>query len=729
MELWEIQNGRSEAMLLLDDGKLPEAKDALDRLIGSVSADAPPQLRFALANCLTDRATILRFTNEWDDALKDLSVAQSYAAGMLPLMRRPLLTNIHLLRAKLLATAGSQVFDLDGAQREVDALRGVGANGWMVDELESHVAFQRRDWETALRMALEAIDGLRADSWPRGVAACQCRAGKALLELGRLDDAAAQLAPSLEFFEWRGPNDLLSDTRLALARLASRRGNHDTAWTLATQALEEMESRLRRFRDVREQQLFVFDKLPFYDHAFDIALATPAETGVLRAWSVAERAKSFYLAQLLANAQVPLFEGVDPESIRELERAEAEMDDCERRLEGLSSTDAAGATALEARRTELSRLRGEKLRRLMQQNPKWLAVREPPPFDASAFLRRVASTWIPISYFWRDGDTGSMLHIFAAGDGGRPVHEATSWTRSDLAALEYAGDPLSGDIDMDKPLFPSTMAERVFPSSVRTRWSVDTRLLISPHGVLRGLPLHALEVDGMSIAEQWPVQYTPGLGLTVAAADTEARSALLIGCVENGFGDDPLPDVETEIHDLSAIWTSASSDAVAKLVAKDGTLADVGCPPSTWARFEILHFACHGVFPPDQPFDASLRIGAEAVRASELFGVKLNARMVTLSACALGRQARQWGDRRLVGDEWVGLYLPLFYAGARSLVASLWDAESWTATRFMKALHASVAAGADPAVAFRAAVHAVRTEPALFWANWCLVGFPQLDVE
>jgi len=246
--------------------------------------------------------------------------------------------------------------------------------------------------------------------------------------------------------------------------------------------------------------------------------------------------------------------------------------------------------------------------------------------------------------------------------------------------------------------------------------------------MLRGLPLHALEVDGVYAGERWPVQYTPGLGLAVTAAmSADAEGALLIGCVQDGFEDPPLPDVDAEIRDLAATWTTPARTPVAKLISADESLAEVGCPPTTWSGFEILHFACHGVFRADQPFDAALRIGGEAVRASELFAVKLGARIVTLSACALGRHARRWGNRQLVGDEWVGLYLPLFYAGARSLVASLWDAESWTARQFMKALHASLASGTESVLAFHAAARAVRSEPAPFWANWCLVGFPQLD--
>src|SRR5262249_6074202 len=44
-----------------------------------------------------------------------------------------------------------------------------------------------------------------------------------------------------------------------------------------------------------------------------------------------------------------------------------------------------------------------------------------------------------------------------------------------------------------------------------------------------------------------------------------------------------------------------------------------------------------------RPLDSALRLGRDAVRGSELFATKLNADVVALSACALGRGAEQYG--------------------------------------------------------------------------------------
>src|SRR4030095_2599079 len=76
-------------------------------------------------------------------------------------------------------------------------------------------------------------------------------------------------------------------------------------------------------------------------------------------------------------------------------------------------------------------------------------------------------------------------------------------------------------------------------------------------------------------------------------------------------------------------------------VPADAPPADAGWPTQKWSEFAVLHFACHGRFDEERPLDGALRLGSDSVRGSELFGAKLNARVVALSACALGQRAQR----------------------------------------------------------------------------------------
>jgi CHAT domain-containing protein len=130
------------------------------------------------------------------------------------------------------------------------------------------------------------------------------------------------------------------------------------------------------------------------------------------------------------------------------------------------------------------------------------------------------------------------------------------------------------------------------------------------------------------------------------------------------------------------------------------------------------------VFDPERPLDARLRLGREAVRASELFGVKLDAALACFSACDVGAQAERFESVDLVGDEWLGLAIPLLYAGARTILVSLWPANSEQTTTLMQGLHRELSRGRAPAEAFQLAVASVQDDPVAHWANWYFAGLP-----
>src|SRR5262249_3833266 len=114
-----------------------------------------------------------------------------------------------------------------------------------------------------------------------------------------------------------------------------------------------------------------------------------------------------------------------------------------------------------------------------------------------------------------------------------------------------------------------------------------------------------------------------------------------------------------------------------------------------------------------------LRLGSDAVRASELFSAHLRNARVFLSACSLGRQDDGSGNRA-ASDEWIGLYLPLFYSGAQELLVSLYDADSETAMRVMVDTHTELSKGTALTRAFQLAIQAAIEEgrPPALWANW-----------
>jgi len=246
-----------------------------------------------------------------------------------------------------------------------------------------------------------------------------------------------------------------------------------------------------------------------------------------------------------------------------------------------------------------------------------------------------------------------------------------------------------------------------------------------PHGPLHYLPLHALEVNGNPLIKRLPARfaYAPSaavLGRVLEQEKTRVRngpgSALVVGD-PMAPGDPPLANAEAEAE----IVAEHFDDTVLYLGAratKARVLAEIG-------RHRYVHLACHGVYSASDPLQSGLKLHDGVLTAQEILELRLSADLVVLSACATGRQ--QVGR----GDELMGLLRVLLYAGASSLVASLWSADDRSSLDLMKHFYQALD-GQDPpsspdrAEMLHAAMLKVRHEQGwehpYFWAPFILVG-------
>ncbi len=147
-------------------------------------------------------------------------------------------------------------------------------------------------------------------------------------------------------------------------------------------------------------------------------------------------------------------------------------------------------------------------------------------------------------------------------------------------------------------------------------------------------------------------------------------------------------------------------------------------------RADILHFATHALEHPRDPnlsgivlslVDATGRPRPGYLRAGEIAGLNLRARLVVLSACrtALGPEVR--------GEGLMGLSRAFLHAGARGVVASLWSVRDRASARLMERFYrALLSDGLSPAAALRRAQLEQRADPrtrdASEWAGFELQG-------
>jgi CHAT domain-containing protein len=184
----------------------------------------------------------------------------------------------------------------------------------------------------------------------------------------------------------------------------------------------------------------------------------------------------------------------------------------------------------------------------------------------------------------------------------------------------------------------------------------------------------------------------------------------------------PQPLVADEVRSVAEVAGQGS----VMLVGKDATEAAFKAQPLD--RFRTLHLALHGIADIKIPDRSALVLGNDSkavedglLQTREINGLRLNAELVTLSAC-------DTGVGRLQGQEGMANLVRAFlFAGSRSVVAALWDVDDTFTASLMKRFYANLAAGEDVGRAMQRAKREIRERfgndaVPYYWAPFTVVG-------
>jgi CHAT domain-containing protein len=115
---------------------------------------------------------------------------------------------------------------------------------------------------------------------------------------------------------------------------------------------------------------------------------------------------------------------------------------------------------------------------------------------------------------------------------------------------------------------------------------------------------------------------------------------------------------------------------------------------------------------------STIQLGGGPIHFFDLYQLRLDADLVAISGCSPGLQA----DAK--GNEIVGLVRGLLYAGARSVLTTLWEVETDTWAAFAEAFYPRLSQGYSGEDALQAAVASLResNEDPRYWAAFALFG-------
>jgi len=145
--------------------------------------------------------------------------------------------------------------------------------------------------------------------------------------------------------------------------------------------------------------------------------------------------------------------------------------------------------------------------------------------------------------------------------------------------------------------------------------------------------------------------------------------------------------------------------------------------------FRFVHFATHGIINAQQPEKSALILSLISrrgkrqdgyLRLGDIYKLKLSADLVVLSSCesALGKDLESEGI--------IGLPRGFLYAGAKSVIASLWKVDDAATAKLMTSLYRRVSGGESASSALRGAqvemAHDQQWSNPSYWAAFVLEG-------
>ncbi|HTK30271.1 MAG TPA: CHAT domain-containing tetratricopeptide repeat protein [Vicinamibacterales bacterium] len=343
--------------------------------------------------------------------------------------------------------------------------------------------------------------------------------------------------------------------------------------------------------------------------------------------------------------------------------------------------------------------------------------------------------------YWVGGD---RLFIWVVAPSGRVNGAAVNQGRGAIERLVHViGDPAAGA--SKAAAWASLSRILIEPVIERLPRTPGARVVVVPDGPLLHLPFAALkDRQGRYLVERFTLSSVPSVAMLrlprPPGADGRAGRLLLVADPSSPPivpGDARLPRLPGAVEEARAIARLAPARAttLARDTATEARVLDAA------PHKAVIHFATHAIVRDRDPLSSFLLLGRAAgggadgrLTARKIYGLRLDADLVVLSAC-------RTGGGLITGDGIASLARAFFYAGAASVVVSVWDVADESGKRLLPAFYRGWLGGMAKDRALRAAqlafIDALRAgrvtvptpagdvplveDPAL-WAGFVLLG-------
>jgi CHAT domain-containing protein len=630
-----------------------------------------------------------------------------------------------------------------------------------------------KHFQTALDLYVNAGNTMEA-------ARTRALIGQVYENSGRLDEARGAYQLVLQTFDALSDRVNQSATLFALGRLEMKSSNYDAAESYLRKSIEVTEN-MRRMSTSRDLtagfSATVHDRYELYIQCLMRNNRGPsAPSRVALAFETSESARARSLSELLRVSDTNLLSNVDPElsakerSLRQL----LQVKEDERVSLLAKKSDEDQKHQLETLDAELERLDAEYknvLATISARYPAYEQITQPHSWD----LRRIQEEVIS------DNDTVLLEYLLGSEKSYVWVVTRTSITSHELPSREAISNTVQSLYNLLKePAQPETKSKldqtvqelaQMILSPVAAELN-KKQIIVAADDALNYIPFQLLPA-GPGNPEPLVVQHdiinVPSASILgelrreAARRGVRAKALAVFGnpifAAPNARPDNSQQLTSTQTsadqlkHATRGIQLDSDSsdlptfDRLFYSAREIANLRDVATEEQTFAasdydatreqllsmdftQYAILHFATHGLLNPERPEDSKLVLSTITrdgrtvngfVSLQDIYSLRAPVDLVVLSACqtGLGKDIR--------GEGLVGLTRGFMYAGATSVVASLWKVEDEATAELMRRFYIEMLKnGKTPAEALRAAQNSIRQVPEWsaphYWAGFTLQG-------
>lgn len=296
------------------------------------------------------------------------------------------------------------------------------------------------------------------------------------------------------------------------------------------------------------------------------------------------------------------------------------------------------------------------------------------------------------SFLWVVTPDRTTLHILPAKAGIRTLIE------NYRAVIAAGRNPLEVAGDTGRRLYEILVAPAVADADG------NSKFVIIPDEDLYSLDLESLPLAGDNHRfwiEQATVAIAPSLNFLAVHHHSRGprvgSGLLVIGDPSNASPQYPrLEYAGQEMESIAASMGGTHNTVLRGDAARPASY--FGAYPE---NFGFIHFAAHATANPRSPLDSAIilsgREGQSRLLARDVMTVPISAELVTISAC------RSASGRTYAGEGQVGFAWAFLRAGARNVIAGLWDVGDRSTAQLMSSLYRHVNEGEDVPESLRAA--------------------------